>query len=144
MIETREALRLIRTHEGFRHTSYLDTAGIPTIGYGFNQHQIHCVSKLEYITREDAERLLRRLVMELSQQLKTRVKTYSKLSFRRKAVLIDMAYNLGVRGLMRFVKMMKALERRDYSRAAHEMLDSRWAVVVKTRATTLSRIMKTG
>ena len=40
--------------------------------------------------------------------------------------------------------MWSAIHRKDYDRAADEMLDSRWAKQVKSRATRLSDIMRTG
>ena len=43
-----------------------------------------------------------------------------------------------------FKNMWSAIHRKDYERAADEMLDSRWAEQVKGRATRLSDIMRTG
>lgn len=41
-------------------------------------------------------------------------------------VIIDMAYNLGGPRLSNFTKMIDALNKRDYQRAAEEMKNSRW------------------
>ena len=55
-----------------------------------------------------------------------------------------MAFNLGIPRLCKFVKMWNAIESKDYKLASVEMLSSRWAEQVKTRAQILSRAMKDG
>lgn len=62
----------------------------------------------------------------------------------RKAILINMCFNLGLPRLMTFRKMLKALEDRNYELAAKEMLDSKWAKQVGNRAIELSEMMRTG
>ena len=62
----------------------------------------------------------------------------------RQKVLMDMAFNLGIPRLCKFVKMWNAIESKDYKLASVEMLSSRWAEQVKTRAQILSRAMKDG
>ena len=62
----------------------------------------------------------------------------------RQKVLIDMAVNLGVGGLLQFRRMIAAIELGDYGAAADQMLDSRWAEQVKTRADRLAEMMRTG
>ena len=62
----------------------------------------------------------------------------------RQLVLMDMAFNMGVPRLCKFVKMWTALEQYDYHKAAEEMLDSRWARQVKTRAIKLANSMQHG
>jgi len=51
---------------------------------------------------------------------------------------------MGVRGVMTFKRMLRALVRCDYEEAAREMLDSRWAQQVGERARELAEIMKEG
>ena len=43
-----------------------------------------------------------------------------------------------------FKKMIAALEVGDYDEASAQMMDSRWATTVKTRAVELSEQMRTG
>ena len=65
----------------------------------------------------------------------------------RHAVLLDMMFNMGPGRLRGFVKMRRALRRRDFDVAAVEMLDSKWSEQVgkKTdqRAWRLARMMRT-
>ncbi len=57
------------------------------------------------------------------------------LSKARQKALISMAFNLGVEGPMGFTKMLSAL-------AAEEMLASKWAAQVGTRAMELVGMME--
>jgi lysozyme len=62
----------------------------------------------------------------------------------RQLIVMDMAFNMGVPRLCKFKKMWAAIEAGDFDTASVEMLDSRWARQVKSRATKLSDAMKTG
>ena len=55
-----------------------------------------------------------------------------------------MAFNVGLPRLRGFKRMWAALENHDYEEAAKEMIDSKWARQVKTRAYTLARMMESG
>ena len=55
-----------------------------------------------------------------------------------------LAFNLGISGLLKFKKMLAALLQLDYSMAASEMLDSKWAEQVGSRADDLAKQMRTG
>ena len=56
-------------------------------------------------------------------------------------ILINMAFQLGQRGLSKFKKMNLAIERKNYVEAAVEMMDSRWATQTPERATRLQHRM---
>ena len=55
-----------------------------------------------------------------------------------------MAYQLGVEGVMKFKKMIAALQNGDYDRAADEMADSLWAKQTPSRAQRLMTLMRIG
>jgi lysozyme len=62
----------------------------------------------------------------------------------RQDVLADMAFNLGVGGLMDFRRMLAAARAGAYDLAAAEMLASDWASQVGARARRLSILMQHG
>jgi lysozyme len=68
--------------------------------------------------------------------------TFSMLSQYRQAVLIDMSYQLGVTGVLRFTKMWSAIAAGHFKTAAAEMLDSLWARQTPARAKRLAFIME--
>lgn len=66
------------------------------------------------------------------------------LSSVRQFVIVDMAFNLGINGLLKFRRMIAALSDGNYSLTATEMLASAWATQLPTRAHKLAQIMRTG
>ena len=56
--------------------------------------------------------------------------------------VIDMAFNLGLPKLNKFVQFKKSLQRRDFKNASHHMLDSLWAKQVGNRATYLANLVR--
>ena len=128
--------QMIAAHEGYRKHMYTCTAGRKTIGYGFN---------LEVgMSEDEAFLLLQHRLNLLDEQLAYTLPFYTRLSAVRQDVLCDMAYNLGLAGLLGFRKMLSAVERGGWDAAAYEMLDSQWARQVGKRAEELAFLMRSG
>ncbi|MBQ6409756.1 glycoside hydrolase family protein [Candidatus Saccharibacteria bacterium] len=125
-----------RQFEGFAPLPYKDSTGHLTVGYGHNLENGITLKMAEFILKCDIETAER--------AVKDKFAWYFKLNDARQFVLIDMAFNMGIARLCTFKKMLAAVERGDYTTAAKEMLDSRWALQVKTRAVKLAEMMKTG
>lgn len=123
-------------NEGYRRYMYYDTEGIPTIGIGFNLEQ--------GFSQEECVLILRHRLDKLVDQLRDRVFQMSQINAVRRIVLLDMSYNLGVDGLLKFKKMLAALNVGNFELAADEMLDSRYALQVKGRARRNAQMMRTG
>ena len=62
----------------------------------------------------------------------------------RQLILMDMAYNMGVPRLCKFKNMWGAIHDGNYEIASIEMMDSRWAKQVGSRAVKLSDAMRAG
>lgn len=127
----------LQRHEGFRQLPYRCSAGKLTIGFGRNLED-------RGISRSEAEMLLKNDIITAEKDVKTLFPHYETLDDARKLVLLNMAFNLGKTRLAGFKKFRAAVDRQDFVSAACEMLDSDWARQVKTRATELASIMKTG
>ena len=126
----------LERHEGLRLKPYLDTVGKLTVGYGRNLEDVG-------ISRDEADFMLDNDIDQVERQLET-VDEYRDLDPVRQTVIANMAFNLGFAGLMGFKNMRSAIDRRDWDRAADEMLNSKWARQVGVRAVELSEIMRTG
>lgn len=126
----------IKRHEGLKLHPYKCTAGKTTIGYGRNLDD-------KGITASEAEEMLLTDMCEVEERLFTEG-LLSGLNDARKAVLINMGYQLGVSGLFKFKKMITAVDRKEYELAAKEMLNSLWAKQTPRRAKELSEQMLTG
>ena len=130
---------MIRRNEGCRHEVYLDTEGTPTCGVGhalhigshvpdrvvksFFQHDMYCT----YTSYDRFER-----------------KTGLILSEPRKAVIIDMIFQMGYAGMMGFKDMIAALKRGEFSAARDAILDSRYAEQTPERAMRNAEQMESG
>jgi len=62
----------------------------------------------------------------------------------RQRALINMAFQLGVNGLMKFKKMIRAMEIGHYDRAYTEALDSKWAKQTPNRALEVAKWLRDG
>jgi len=130
------AKRLIKEHEGCELKPYKDTVGKLTIGYGRNLDD-------RGITIHEAELLLETdLRFALQDAEAIAGPCWFALSASRRAVIIDMVYNLGRSRLEGFKAMWAALRSEDYDLAAKEMLDSKWARQVGRRAVNLADRMR--
>jgi len=139
---------LVRFHEGRRLYVYDDATGRgvgpgstleghPTIGIGR-------ALDVRGISDDEAEALFAADLADTSTALARERAWVLELDPVRRAVLVDMAFNMGVRGLLGFRRALAALEIGDCETCAVEMLDSRWADQVGRRATRLAATMRSG
>jgi lysozyme len=136
--ESKKALReQLKRHEGVVYKAYLCSQGKPTIGVGRNLEDLG-------ISDDEAMFLMDNDIDRAEQELSTKIPYLAELSEVRIGVLINMDFNLGITRLLKFVKMLEALEQHDYDTAAEEMLGSLWASQVGNRAIELSEMMKKG
>ena len=96
------------------------------------------------ITLAEAERLLDADIAKAESGVRQALPWFDDLDEARQAVLVSMAFQLGLRGLLGFRKTLRYIERGSYIIAAHEMLDSKWAEQTPARAERMSRQMLTG
>lgn len=128
---------LLVHHEGLRLKPYRDSANKWTIGIGRNLSD-------SGISEEEAFYLLGHDVQRVSRELDQNLPWWRELSEVRQKVMVSMAFNLGIAGLLGFREMLSAAEDGDYSSAAQHMLGSRWAAQVGRRALELAYLMENG
>jgi len=138
----------LKFHEGLRLKPYYDTEGIKTIGVGRNMEANPPDDELgrrvgpDGISEQEAMKLLDNDIDKCVRDVERNISSYGRLSEPRQHVLLDMCFNLGINGLLKFQNMLAAVDRGDYARAADEMLNSKWANQVKGRATRLANMMR--
>lgn len=143
-------------HEGKESKVYKDTKGIPTIGVGFNLNRDDSSEKLKGVGANpvkiksgkaqlnDAQikALLASDLEAAKVNAQSLVKNWQNTPPKVQGVLIEMAFNLGKKGLSEFKNFLSHIENRRYQSASKEMLNSTWAKQVGNRAVTLSNIIK--
>ena len=111
--------------------------GHPTIGVG-RALDVHGLSDAEvaYLLGNDID--------ECTAQVQKAIPWWAKLDPIRQRVLVEMAFNMGVNGLLEFKNTLEFVRLGNYPAAADGMLKSRWATQVGERATRLARMMSEG
>lgn len=134
------ASRQLRRDEGAVSHAYADSEGYLTIGVG----RLVDKRKGGRLRDDEMEYLLRNDIEETAAALRDRLPWFTGLDEARQGVLLNMAFNLGVSGLLGFRQTLALVERGDYQKAAEEMLNSKWARQVGSRANRLAEQMETG
>ena len=121
--------------EGLRLKPYRCTAGKLTIGVGRNLED-------KGISAAEALGLLDNDIDEFWKQLTSSLPWVLTAPEVVQEVLLNMAFNLGVPGLLKFKETLRLLQAGEYPLAAGAMLDSKWAKQVGPRAERLSHRIK--
>ena len=127
----------LKVHEGLRLKPYKDTVGKWTIGIGRNLED-------KGITEQEALFMLNNDVDYFYDKIKKEINWFWALDDVRQNVLVNMAFNLGVSGLLTFKNTLRLISFNRYEEAAEEMLNSKWANQVGYRAEELAEQMRTG
>lgn len=125
----------IRQCEGYDNMPYIDTVGKLTIGYGRNLQD-------NGISRDEAEFMLENDINRAIKDLQSYSWFHSSPDSTQRA-LINMSFNLGLPRLLTFRNMIQALIDKDYTKAAKEALDSKWALQVGNRAKDIALMIRT-
>lgn len=145
MIST-SLIKLVLTHEGYSQFVYDDATGKPvhapigkaTAGIGFNLQE-------SGLSLPESKAVLAIKLERLTCQLTHDLNFFSTLDEVRQAVLLNMAYNMGERGLLGFDDTLKAVKQNDWDAAVWHMHHSAWAKEVQlSRVEDLSSMMLTG
>jgi lysozyme len=158
-------VKMLILHEGMILNGYKCPAGKWTVGVGHNleanpltrnqENWLLDYEAVEYcsrgriksITKEGALYLLGYDIGNCIMHLDP-LKVYQELDEVRRCVLVDMVFNLGIVGVLKFKNTLKAIEKGDYAAAHLGMLNSLWAKQVGKapgqRAHRLAGMMLTG
>lgn len=132
--------RLLRGDEGEVLHEYKDHLGFSTIGVG------RLIDKRNGggISKEESAYLLSNDIMRFSIELDKKIPWWKSLDDARRGVLLSMAFQMGVDGLLGFKNTLSMIQKGDYNGAAAGMLNSLWARQTPERAKRMSEQMKSG
>ncbi len=143
------AKEMIRRHEGLRQRPYKDSKGKWTVGYGHNIDDrgwdpIAPRPLTKGISWDEVMALLDADVIVAEKDARGLCPSFDSLTDIRMAVLIDMSFNLGLERLSGFKRMLWFVSQHGYRDAAREILASKYASDVKTRAIENAKNMADG
>jgi lysozyme len=144
--------------EGERLAAYRDSEDLLTIGIGrcidrvpFTPEEAEmcgCVGMEDYstleISREAAAFLFANDVQKYVSAVRHALPWSRQLDEARFGVLVNMAFNMGIGGLLGFKKFLASMKAGDWHNATLHMMNSKWAHQVGDRARRLREQVQTG
>ena len=131
MPDFKALIERICKNEGFRSEVYKCSEGVDTFGHG-----------LTYITEEESKHIVATRVPARHLKLLDKLDWYKDLPPKVKEVVIEMTYQMGTSGMLKFKKMIAHMKEKEFQLASHEMLDSKWAKQTSKRANRLADIVR--
>lgn len=135
-----ELTKQLRRDEDEILHAYPDHLGYLTIGVG----RLIDKRKGGGITEEESAYLLSNDIDKREAELLRRAPWMANLDPVRFGALLNMAFQMGVDGLLGFINTLAMVREGDYDGAAEGMLNSLWARQTPERAKRISKQMKTG
>lgn len=129
----------LKRHEGWRPSVYQDHLGYWTLGFGFMVDE----RKNGGIPRPVAHYWLAYEVDRIYVRLAEALDWFAEAPDGIQRALVNMGYQLGVSGLLRFRQTLELIEIGKYEDAAEEALRSRWAEQTPKRAKEVAKWIRT-
>lgn len=120
--------------------AYQDHLGYWTIGVGILIDK----RKGGGLRKEESDFILNNRIRLKTAEVEKALPWVSTLDEPRKAVLIGMAFQMGLDGLLKFKNTLAMVHRRQFKEAGAGMLNSLWAKQTPQRAARMAKQMETG
>ena len=125
----------LQRDEGLKLKPYLCPAGKLSLGYGRNLDDVG-------ITQDEAMAMLDNDIDRVNAQLAKALPWLETKSPDVQRAIANMTFQMGLGALLKFKKMLAALQARDYTAARREALDSAWAKQTPQRAKRVTDLFK--
>jgi len=133
-----EALReQLKIDEGVKYEIYKDHLGYPTFGIGHlitENDPEHGKPDGTEISEDRVNEIFETDVAKFVSEAKILFPDLDELPDVAQQVIVNMAFNMGRPRLSKFKNFIAGVNDRDWTKAAEEMMDSRWAAQVGDRA----------
>jgi GH24 family phage-related lysozyme (muramidase) len=138
MMSYREIARAdLTADEGRRNGRYSDSRGVETIGIGHNLSKPISDRAVDVIFDDD--------LADAERDARALFPAFDTFSDNRKAVLLNLSFNMGGAKLSKFLKMCAAVNTGRWSDVADELVDSAWfRQVQESRSSRLIRMIREG
>jgi lysozyme len=136
-----ELEKQLRADEGVKAHVYRDHLGYETIGVG---RLVDSRKPGSGLRPDEITYLLHNDIDDRIEALTRRLPWFQNLDDARRGALLNMSFQLGVEGLLKFERTLGLIEAGKYDLASHAMLQSLWAQQTPARAKRMSEQMRTG
>lgn len=144
-----QIIPLLNYEEGYREAPYYDSIGFPTAGTGIllgpkGAPLSHYTFTLP---KEVSDVWLQNIVNKKIEQMRDTPEIWAAMTAcngPRQDILISMTYQMGVKGLAKFVNTLALIAAGNFTGAAAGMLTSTWAQQTPARAKRHAEVMRTG
>lgn len=134
----------IKRHEGLVLKPKYDAKGKYEIGYGHDIDAATAAAMADGCTQEQADAWLDQDIGAATDGVIGAMPWIQDIDEVRFGIVVEMAYELGVHGLLGFHHLLKAIQARDWAAAEAEMLTSAWHTQAQARCEELADLMLTG
>jgi lysozyme len=131
MVDFKSLVERICENEGFKAKPYKCTEGVLTIGHG-----------ITYLTKEESEHIVAGRVSYKHLNLLQTLDWYEELPPNVQGVILEMCFQIGTNGMLKFKKMIANMKNKDWKAASDEMKDSKWYRQTKNRCERLAKIVE--
>ena len=130
MPDLNKLIERICENEGFKSKPYQCSEGVWTIGHG-----------ITYLTEEESRRIVADRIAEKHLGLGGTLDWYDGLPPEVQGVILEMTFQMGTSGMLKFKKMIKAMVDKQWGLASEEMKDSKWYRQTPGRCERLAQIV---
>lgn len=131
----------LEREEGRRYVAYLDTLGVPTIGIGHTGPDVH----MGLIwTSQEVDTAFAKDVSHAIAGVEARLPWTADLDDARIGALVNMCFQLGIGGLLKFSGTLAAIKAGEWQQAHDHALASKWAQQTPARAKRVALQLLTG
>ena len=130
-----DIINSIKAHEGYEPMVYKCTEGHDTIGVGFKVADLKLSEKV-------CDLILEEILDDLIARIERKLSWFRYAQDEVKLVIVNMSYQMGLSGVLRFKRALAAMEIKNWDLAATEMLDSLWARQTPNRANELADLIR--
>ena len=131
MPDLKEIVLRICENEGFRSKPYQCSEGVWTIGHG-----------ITYLTEDESLAIVAERVGSKHLGLLDQLDWYRDLPANVQGVILEMCFQIGTSGMLKFKKMIANMQDKNWKGAAEEMKDSKWYRQTKNRCERLAKIVE--
>ena len=130
-----DIINSIKAHEGYEPMVYQCTEGHDTIGVGFKVDDL-------FLSEKVCDLILEEKLNDLIPRIERKLSWFRYAQDEVKLVIVNMCYQMGLSGVLKFKRALAAMEIKNWEMAADEMLDSLWARQTSRRANELADIIR--